>query len=154
MDTTQHTPRRRTSTAIQDRESIDSERLSSDVEADVLLSDTAVPEDRKRNVAPYRYLYKVLITVVIVSVFCIVAFSSLTAWREQLAFGPVTSQGVESDDQFLAKQLFPEEHIYREPKIQYHEWVVSSDIRAPDGVQKNVYLINSKYSFPDLLFSS
>lgn len=48
-------------------------------------------------------------------------------------------------------ELHPEDHIYRNPSTQHHDWVVTADHRRPDGVLKRVYLINGN---PYSLFTS
>lgn len=42
--------------------------------------------------------------------------------------------------------LRPEDHVFRLPRTQHLDWRVTSENRRPDGVLKNVYLINGKYS--------
>lgn len=41
-------------------------------------------------------------------------------------------------------ELHPEDHVYREPKAQHLDWVLSSKDIRPDGVLKRVHLINGK----------
>ncbi|TVY28515.1 Laccase-2, partial [Lachnellula hyalina] len=48
----------------------------------------------------------------------------------------------------LAYVLNPDEHAYREPKTIRYVWNITSDLRTPDGVTKNVYLINGHYPGP------
>ncbi|GLA57247.1 hypothetical protein AtubIFM55763_004094 [Aspergillus tubingensis] len=45
-------------------------------------------------------------------------------------------------------ELHPEDHIYRNPSTQHHDWVVTADHRRPDGVLKRVYLINDLFPGP------
>lgn len=39
-------------------------------------------------------------------------------------------------------ELHPEDHIYRDAATQHLEWVITSDSSRPDGVLKQVFLIN------------
>ncbi|TVY13380.1 L-ascorbate oxidase [Lachnellula arida] len=48
----------------------------------------------------------------------------------------------------LAYVLNPDEHAYREPKTIRYVWNVTSDLRTPDGVTKNIYLINGHFPGP------
>lgn len=48
----------------------------------------------------------------------------------------------------LGLVLNPEAHIHREPQTIHHVWNITSDIRAPDGVEKRVYLINELFPGP------
>ncbi|PWY83987.1 hypothetical protein BO83DRAFT_352153 [Aspergillus eucalypticola CBS 122712] len=45
-------------------------------------------------------------------------------------------------------ELHPEDHVYRNPSTQHHDWVVTADHRRPDGVLKRVYLINDLFPGP------
>lgn len=38
--------------------------------------------------------------------------------------------------------LHPDDHVFRQPTTQHLDWRVTSGHRRPDGVLKNVYLIN------------
>jgi hypothetical protein len=46
----------------------------------------------------------------------------------------------------LALVLNPDEHVYRGPKTIHYVWNITSDLRAPDGVTKKIYLINGTYT--------
>ena len=50
----------------------------------------------------------------------------------------------DQDRGLLAIRLRPELHKQRAAQDIEHDWVITSGIRAPDGVQKEVYLINGK----------
>ena len=145
MEMNENTPRRRTSTAIQDRESIDSEELSPDAEAAVFLPDSSTTE-KSKNAASYHSLCKILLATIATLVLFLVILFKLAAWGLRSEPVPVLSGESGSDDQYLAIQLHPEDHIYREPKVHHYQWVISWGVRAPDGVRKNVYLINSKWT--------
>jgi hypothetical protein len=43
--------------------------------------------------------------------------------------------------------LHPQDHVFREAKKIEHDWVVTSGIRSPDGVEKRVYLISGMQAF-------
>lgn len=45
------------------------------------------------------------------------------------------------DDRFT---LHPEDHVFRQPRKISLEWSVTKESRAPDGVSKDIYLINGK----------
>jgi hypothetical protein len=46
----------------------------------------------------------------------------------------------------VAIRLHPEDHESRDPQNLKYDWTVTSGWKAPDGVQKRVYLINGKLS--------
>lgn len=48
------------------------------------------------------------------------------------------------DDNSLAIPLHPELHKYRAPRTIEHDWTITWDVRAPDGVEKQVYLVNGR----------
>lgn len=67
----------------------------------------------------------------------------------QLAPGPLIPLGVpgqrHSKYEIAARphiELRPENHVYREPATQYLDWRVTTGSLRPDGVLKQVYLIN------------
>jgi hypothetical protein len=39
-------------------------------------------------------------------------------------------------------ELHPEDHVYRPPVTHHLDWRITSDQRRPDGVLKQIYLIN------------
>ncbi|THC94179.1 hypothetical protein EYZ11_006352 [Aspergillus tanneri] len=47
-------------------------------------------------------------------------------------------------------ELHPEDHVYRDPRTQHYDWVVTSDLLRPDGVLKQVYLINGLLPGPTI----
>ena len=47
---------------------------------------------------------------------------------------------------YLDQTLSPEEHIFRDARIIHYHWVVTKGLKTPDGVWRNVYLINGKNS--------
>jgi len=51
----------------------------------------------------------------------------------------VTGPGPERDLKFM---LYPEEHVSRDPGIRKLSWNITKATRAPDGVEKDVFLIN------------
>ncbi|KYK62117.1 hypothetical protein DCS_03264 [Drechmeria coniospora] len=59
--------------------------------------------------------------------------------------GPAEPPPSIDDDAFT---LHPEHHIYREAKTIYLTWNVTQERRAPDGVEKSVYLINGQFPGP------
>jgi hypothetical protein len=51
-------------------------------------------------------------------------------------------------------QLHPEDHIFREPRVQSLNWHITSGHRRPDGVKKRVFLINGWSLQPTHTFCS
>jgi hypothetical protein len=47
------------------------------------------------------------------------------------------------DDRFM---LHPENHIHRQPKTISLQWNVTKEAHRPDGVLRDIYLINGTYS--------
>lgn len=47
-------------------------------------------------------------------------------------------------------ELHPEDHVYRLPVTQYLDWRVTSEHRRPDGVLKEIYLINDLFPGPTI----
>lgn len=42
----------------------------------------------------------------------------------------------------LRIELHPEDHVYRRPVTHHLDWRITSGLRRPDGVLKQIYLIN------------
>ena len=56
---------------------------------------------------------------------------------------PEYASGGEKNDS-LAIILQPELHRSRPPRVVEHNWTITSGVKSPDGVQKQVYLVNSE----------
>ncbi|KAJ5786692.1 uncharacterized protein N7503_011904 [Penicillium pulvis] len=46
--------------------------------------------------------------------------------------------------------LHPEDHVYRQKTTQYLDWHVTKDVRRPDGVLKQIYVINNLFPGPTI----
>jgi hypothetical protein len=55
------------------------------------------------------------------------------------AFGPSHESG---PPRGFSIQLHPKDHVRRLPTSLTHHWNITKGLRAPDGVNKTVYLIN------------
>lgn len=69
-------------------------------------------------------------------------YPALEAWsriQPQLS-GHVTTTGPERDLKLL---LHPEDHVSRDAGVRHFSWNITTAAIAPDGVQKDVFLINS-----------
>lgn len=51
-------------------------------------------------------------------------------------------QGILADTFRPRLELHAEDHIFREPVAHHYTWHVTKAYRRPDGVKKEVYLIN------------
>lgn len=91
--------------------------------------------------------------IIAVAAFLLLAFFTLITLRPFL--NPDTSRS--SWPQFYKPQsdsakssntleilLHPEKHTQRASKVIHYHWTITSDFRAPDGVRKNVHLINGR----------
>lgn len=144
-------PRRRTSTAVHDRSSVElplEEQREDRLSQNILTSEDAT----KKGQSDHRNwgLVKLASLSIVSFILCVLLLERtirLSNREESLNFNAVASEAVlkaDSGTEFLAIQLHPEEHIYREPKTIYYDWSVASGFRSPDGVKKRVYLINGK----------
>ncbi|KAF8849353.1 hypothetical protein BDZ45DRAFT_680586 [Acephala macrosclerotiorum] len=59
-----------------------------------------------------------------------------------------SSSNAVHDESNLATVLRPQDHMHREPKTIHHSWNITTGVRAPDGVTKQVYLINGGFPGP------
>lgn len=55
-----------------------------------------------------------------------------------------TTLPVNEEPKQLAYLLHPQEHASRPPTTLSFNWTISSGLRSPDGVEKQVYLINGE----------
>jgi FtsP/CotA-like multicopper oxidase with cupredoxin domain len=55
-----------------------------------------------------------------------------------------------SQGQLLGIQLHPEDHVFRNPKTITYNWTITSEFRSPDGVKKEVYLVNDLFPGPTI----
>jgi FtsP/CotA-like multicopper oxidase with cupredoxin domain len=55
-----------------------------------------------------------------------------------------------SQEQMLGIQLHPEDHVFRDPKTIAYNWTITSGFRSPDGVKKEVYLVNDLFPGPTI----
>lgn len=51
-------------------------------------------------------------------------------------------------EKMLGIRLYPEHHVDRPPKTITHFWNVTSGFRSPDGVKKEIYLVNGAFPGP------
>lgn len=107
----------------------------------------------------FRLASSALFVLVVIT---IAAFFQIASWQDtpgavrhhdELVFpndvpdpGPKHQQQREDLDELL----HPEAHIHREPATFHHEWVITEARRRPDGVLKNVFLINGLFPGPVL----
>jgi FtsP/CotA-like multicopper oxidase with cupredoxin domain len=55
-----------------------------------------------------------------------------------------------SQEQMLGIQLHPKDHVFRNPKTIKYNWTITSGFRSPDGVKKEVYLVNDLFPGPTI----
>jgi FtsP/CotA-like multicopper oxidase with cupredoxin domain len=61
-----------------------------------------------------------------------------------------TEKEDDGEQQMLGIQLHPYDHVSRPPKTITHSWNISTDYRSPDGVKKQVYLVNGQFPGPTI----
>ncbi|KAK4508801.1 hypothetical protein PRZ48_002540 [Zasmidium cellare] len=66
--------------------------------------------------------------------------------EQDLGHGPVTHPAVEPND--FSIRLHPEQHIHRDPETIGLEWNITKGVARPDGVAKEVYLIDGQFPGP------
>lgn len=58
--------------------------------------------------------------------------------------GPLSNQLSDDATSHLGYRLHPQSHASRPPTTQSFNWTITAGTRSPDGVEKRVYLVNSK----------
>ena len=108
---------------------------------DAAQRNSAIPRRKSRlRLRPYLGLF--LSAVLLTSALLAFLSYSLARFQGWTASGLSDPSLDNSDDESLAIRLRPDLHRYRNPHTIEHEWTISSGIRSPDGVEKQVYLIN------------
>ena len=103
-----------------------------------------VAADLERRRREHRKLFFALCTLLLaLAALAFLSYRFIAPQRWKLSTLWETSQSNE-DGEVLAIRLRPELHKPRAPQNIEQDWVITSGIRAPDGVQKEVYLINGK----------
>ncbi|KAJ4138626.1 hypothetical protein NW768_002476 [Fusarium equiseti] len=59
-----------------------------------------------------------------------------------------TEPPADGDPKQLAYLLHPQEHASRPPTTLVFNWTITSGLRSPDGVEKQVYLVNDQFPGP------
>ncbi len=145
--------------------------MDPDIEKSALLtsssspSDTAIEGERTpilESAAPPRkrkYAFFLLIIILVPSaIFCAYTYQNiwLAAARRNLHLFGSAPTSTPSFAGEASIRLHPEEHVFRKTKTITQHWHVTKERRAPDGVWKDVFLINgiSNTLFESLFQSS
>lgn len=97
--------------------------------------------DRSRWIRPLSLAFTFLLLVAI-------GFSSLTTLFLASPFNGAAHES--RRDQMLGIELHPDNHVFRAPKTITHHWAITSGFRFPDGVKKEVYLVNDEFPGPTI----
>lgn len=97
-------------------------------------------EERLGSIIGWRWhLYLILVAIIVLSAIVISMLRDNTSTRPK---SNVDENSAKSTDDALEILLHPEEHQFRLPKVITLYWNITAGSRAPDGVRKEVYLIN------------
>jgi hypothetical protein len=80
-------------------------------------------------------------------IFTILVFAALWALSGSSITMDLPEDAVSSSGTF-GIPLHPEQHIHRNPINITQHWKITSEIRYPDGVRKNVYLVDGQFPGP------
>lgn len=78
----------------------------------------------------------------------LLVFVFLTSLKKLYSPSPLSNIRHDSPDEPLGIVLHPTSHIHRTPKTIVQSWNITSESRSPDGVEKQVYLINGQFPGP------
>lgn len=99
-----------------------------------------------RSVSHRRWIWALTALLILLTIFVVAQRqwpSEFDAQRPKLLGHPVTTQEPEHERN-LKWLLHPEDHVSREPSIRHFSWNVTKATRAPNGVRKDVFLINGE----------
>ncbi|KAG4438160.1 hypothetical protein IFR05_006371 [Cadophora sp. M221] len=104
--------------------------------------------DASRWLRPLGVIFAIIFTTLVI----FNSATSLTATSiNSTVFTPgKVSSGTNVQSEMLGIQLHPKDHVFRQPKTITHHWNITSGIRYPDGVKKEVYLVNGLFPGPTI----
>lgn len=107
---------------------------------------------RENSVSALASILVLATTIIVLHTFSsqlqIASLISFRFLRQESSSQPIGSpQGVYGGRP-LNLELHPEDHVRRERKTWNYKWEITTGIRAPDGVEKTVYLINGQFPGP------
>lgn len=88
-------------------------------------------------------LFPILIFAATITAFLVVLGAQSSSIINRLSF-KAPWRGEHGSFQPLSMELHPERHVFRDPETIIFRWNISSGIRSPDGVRKQVYLVNGQ----------
>ncbi|TVY24202.1 Oxidoreductase [Lachnellula hyalina] len=96
----------------------------------------------------------VLFLVLLLAAMAFSSFPTLSqlATKSRAADKPQTAIKDEdaSQQQMLGIQIHPYDHVSRPSKTITHHWNITSDYRSPDGIKKQVFLVNGQFPGPTI----
>jgi FtsP/CotA-like multicopper oxidase with cupredoxin domain len=155
METGRSTRRRLSASSIIETTAAKDEALG-------LLSEVREGEDEERSIdvkvrnqgigADYsKWLQPLSIAFVVLLVLTIAFTSTSKLYRSFKYFADldlVRQNG--SHDEMLGIRLHPRDHVFRPPTTISHHWNITTGFRSPDGVKKQVYLVNDLFPGPTI----
>ncbi|KAK5730896.1 hypothetical protein LTR15_000834 [Elasticomyces elasticus] len=109
----------------------------------------AVPRDATTRHGSTRRLLLLTTTSLASIIVFLLVLAQLRAWPWRRVHGLTVHEEV-SSSLWDAIRLHPEDHAYRLPTVIEHNWTISTGFRRPDGVLKQVYLVNDAFPGPTL----
>ncbi len=102
-----------------------------------------------------RWLRPLGIVFAVLLLFTIAATSSSTLYRSFSYFSNINDahQAVNknaSHEETLGIRLHPQDHVSRPPTTTTYHWNITSGFHSPDGVKKEVYLVNDVFPGPTI----
>ncbi|PVH75797.1 multicopper oxidase [Cadophora sp. DSE1049] len=110
------------------------------------------PDDLRRHGDASRWLRPLGVPFAIIFVTAIIFNSlSILQWKPANFFtSEATSDAPKSAGRKLGIELHPAGHLSRQPTTITHHWNITSGIHYPDGVKKEVYLVNDLFPGPTI----
>ncbi|RDW88815.1 hypothetical protein BP6252_00847 [Coleophoma cylindrospora] len=108
--------------------------------------------NQKRDLLLRRWRWKGLMMLfgIATLVFFFLVDTSLLRSSTRILFSKLSGSQTSQESQNVAISLHPKRHVFRDARTISHNWTVTSGIRAPDGVEKEVFLINGQFPGPTL----
>ena len=110
--------------------------------------DDNTKRDYSKWLRPFGLVFSILLlaTIAIASLITVLHNSP----PDILNFLHLGNNGAENLKQRIAIELYPYNHVFRAPKTIAHHWTITSGFLYPDGVKKEVYLVNGQFPGPTI----
>lgn len=111
--------------------------------------DGAKHRDCSRWLRPFSVVFSILVLAIIAFASSDALLRSSNLHSDIFNYFPIGSDR-DGNLHKIAIELHPTNHVFRSPKTITHHWTITSSFLSPDGVRKELYLVNGKFPGPTI----